>query len=85
MIVFHVFYLFYPRTFCNIFWFSMVIFFFFFFGTTIFVRQGMPVPLVGLVYSDLLITHSRIVCPTYGGTVRIGLVLMMDMLLSLTS
>ena len=57
----------------------------FFFGTTNVVSQGLSVPLVGLVFSDLLITHSRIVSPTYGGTVHTRLEPKMGILLSHTS
>ena len=54
-------------------------------STTV-VGQGLPVPLlVGLAFSDLLIPHSRIVSPTYGGTVHAGLEPMTGMLLNRTS
>ena len=59
--------------------------FFFFYGTTSEIGQGLLVPLVGLAFSDLLISHSWIVSPMYGGTVHLGLEPMTGMLLSRTS
>ena len=56
-------------------------FFFSFFGTTTVVGQGLPVPLVAL----LLATHSRIISPTYGGTLDSGLESMTGTLLGRTS
>ena len=59
-------------------------------GSTTVVGQGLPVPLVGLAFSDLWITpppppyHSRIVSPTYDGTVYLGFKPMTGMLLSRT-
>ena len=56
------------------------------FGKITVVGQGMSVPpLVSLGFSDLFITRSRIVSPTYGGTVHFGLEPMTNMLLSRTS
>ena len=50
------------------------------------VKACLPVPLVGLAFSDLLIfSHSRIVSPTYGGTVHLGLEPLMSPSLSHTS
>ena len=57
----------------------------FWLNTTV-VDQGLPVPLVELAFNDLWITpHSRIVSPTYAGTVHFGLEPMTSMLLSGTS
>ena len=49
------------------------------------VGQCLPLPLIVLAFSDVMITHSRIVSPTYGGTVNSGLELMTGILLSRTS
>ena len=62
-------------------------FYVFFFGTTTFVCQGLPVLTseVSLAFSDLLVTNSRIVSPTYGGMVYSGLEPMAGMLLRRTT
>ena len=60
-------------------------FFFFWLNNRCRLRPA-PVPLVELAFSDLWITpHSRIVSPTYSGTVHLGLEPMTGMLLSRTS
>ena len=63
---------------------DIIFFFFFFFGyTNPFVVQALPVPLVGLDFSDhsdLIDYHSRIVSPTYGDTVYLELEPMTGML-----
>ena len=49
-------------------------------------QSSLPVPLVDLAFNDLLISpNSRIVSPTHGGTVHLGLEPMTSMLLSCTS
>ena len=56
------------------------------FGSTTVVGQYLTVPLAGLAYNDFWITpYSRIVSPTYGGMVYLGLEPMADMLLKRTS
>ena len=57
------------------------------FGSTTVFGQSLPVPLlVGLAFSDFIDSpHSRIVSPTYGGTVHSGLEAMTGMLLSRSS
>ena len=52
----------------------------FFFGTT--TGQGLLVPLVGLAFSDLLITHNRIITPIYRDTDPLGFEPITGMLLS---
>ena len=64
------------------FWFCLLFYldlFFSFFGTTTVFGQGLPILLLGLAFSNLLITHSRIISPTYGGMVHLGLEPMTDM------
>ena len=47
--------------------------------------QGLSVSLMGLTFSNLQITHSRIVGSTYSGTVYLRLEPMTGMILSRTS
>ena len=44
---------------------KLLMIFLYFVGTAAVVSQGLPVPLVGLVIVDLLITHNKIVFSTY--------------------